>query len=254
MFSSHEVTFMMPTYNSVRYIDAAILSILSQEYRCWQLLAYDDYSDDGTYERLLFWESQDERIKVARPFSSHGEYVNICNQMIADAKGQSLARMDSDDITLPKRLSTELIFLRQKQAAVLVGSMAFCIMMGIQGDRIISNYPWLEKVVQPVASTEQPINEYLRTYNRIVHSSILARKTDIMEVGGYDDLTPFEDWDLALKLAAIGEVYILPDILTLKRQHERNFSKAHRNFQSAFTTLKAKHQLLIDKLIKASEL
>lgn len=248
------VSVMMPTYNAVQYVDAAVLSVLSQHYRSWQLLAYDDHSDDGTYERLLFWASQDERIQVCRPFSSHGQYVDICNQMIADAGGEYLARLDADDITLPKRLSAELTFLQRNPAAVLVGSMALCLVTDNQGNRIISTYPWLEKIVKPVASTQVPVNEHLRTFNRMVHSSILARKDDVVAVGSYGELFPLEDWDLALKLATRGEVYVIPDVLTLKRQHDGNNSRAHPAFESALAAVKQSHGLELSRLPRVSEL
>jgi glycosyltransferase involved in cell wall biosynthesis len=247
-----EVSVTMPTFNSLRFVDSAVLSILSQTHQDWELLAYDDCSDDGTFERMQYWSSVDDRIAVERPFEEHGHYTEICNQMIADSKGGFSARMDADDISLPNRLTTELDFLQRNRAAVLVGSMAVCI-IGDQG-KPVDDYPWIAKCVEPVASNDQPVNEHLRTFNRLVHSSILARTSDVVKVGGYEDLFPLEDWDLALKLADIGLVYVLPDILTIKRQHGGNTSIAHPNFQKNLSAIKNKHGLQFEKLPRISEL
>jgi glycosyltransferase involved in cell wall biosynthesis len=251
METKPKVTFTMPVYNSVRYIDASILSVLADKYNDLELLAYDDQSDDGTYERLLLWSSQDSRIKVSRPFSDHGHYVDICNQMIEDAKGEYIARIDSDDINLPDRITKELDFINRKKKAILVGSMALAIMERDDG-RIIDDYPWLDKLVRPVASYSEPVNDFLRSFNRLVHSTALARTSDLKSIGGYKNIFPLEDWDMVLTMAENGDVYILPDILCLKRQHDNNFSKRHPNLQNAFEYVRQKHNLEIDSLIKPS--
>lgn len=42
---SPEVTIMVPSYNSVKYIDSTILSVIAQKHKNWELLAFDDNSD-----------------------------------------------------------------------------------------------------------------------------------------------------------------------------------------------------------------
>ena len=60
------VSIITPTYNSVNYIEATIKSIINQTYTEWELLITDDCSIDGTWELLLKYQKQDERIKVFR--------------------------------------------------------------------------------------------------------------------------------------------------------------------------------------------
>ena len=69
------VSVQLPSYNSANFLDASILSVLAQSFSDWELLAYDDGSDDKSYERLQFWANVDQRIKVRRPFKKHGHYI-----------------------------------------------------------------------------------------------------------------------------------------------------------------------------------
>ena len=251
---SPEVTVMMPTYNSVRYVDAAVLSIIGSTLTSWELLAYDDRSDDGTLERLQFWAEQDERIVVAQPFADHGSYGEICNQMIADARGAYCARMDSDDVSMPTRLEREVDFLASRPGAILVGGMAHAIMEE-EGGVLNTRYPWLAGLVAPVASETTPVNDALRTFNRMVHATIMARRQDLVDAGGYDTgLFPLEDWALALELAESGDVYVLPDILALKRQHAHNGSKRHPNLKPAFAIIRDRYGLPLTELPKVSQM
>lgn len=242
-----EVSVMMPTFNTIKHLDGAVLSILSQAHKNWELLGYDDGSDDGTFERMQFWEEQDERIKAVKPFAEHGQYIDLCNQMLADAQGEFVARMDADDISLPNRLSTQIDFMKRKQNAILLGGMCLSIIEA-EGDKLTDQYPWEANIIKPVASRDVPVNQDIRTHHRIVHGTMLTRKDELEAAGGYDDLSPIEDWDVSLKMAERGDVYVLPDVMYLRRIHNANNSKGHPNKQRAFQAIKDRYDLDIKDL------
>lgn len=245
---SPEVSVMIPTFNAINYIDSAVLSILSQDHHDWELLAYDDGSTDGTFERMQFWAGQDDRIRVARPFTEPRRYADMCNQMLADASGEFMARVDCDDIALPNRLTVNLDFIRRHDAAVLLGSMLSFIMEA-EGDRIVDDHPMIVDVVQPVASYDDPVNDAIRSHHKIIHGgTFFGRRRAIIDAGGYDNMLPLDDWDASLRISEKGDIFVLPDVLYLKRIHAQSASKKHPNRQQAFEAINDRYGLGLDAL------
>ena len=245
---SEHVSVMMPTFNTVQYVDGAVLSLLAQNNVDMDVLAYDDHSTDGTYERLQFWSSVDGRIRVARPFREHGHYTDICNQLIEDASGEYVARMDSDDLSLPERLSTQKRFIEGRSKPALLGAMALTIIEE-EGNRISNSFPWESTIIKPVASRETPVNEAIRSHHRLIHGTLFSRKSDILNIGGYRDLFPIEDWELSLRMADNGgEVFVLPDVLYMRRIHPLNASKGHEGKLPAFEFINREYDLGLKSL------
>lgn len=246
--SRPNVSVMIPTLDSIHYIDSAVLSVMSQTNPNWELLAYDDGSTDGTYERLQFWATQDNRIRVARPFDTPKQYADVCNQMLADAQGEFMARVDCDDISLPNRLDVQLDFMRRKRNAVLVGSMLGFIMEA-EGGKLTHEHPLID-VVRSSSSHDQPINDAIRSHHKVVHGgTFLARTQDMIDAGGYDNMLPLDDWDVSLRMAEQGgAIYVLPELLYLKRIHAQSASKKHPNRQQAFEAIRDKYSLDMSEL------
>ncbi len=239
------VSVQLPSYNSANFLDASILSVLAQSFSDWELLAYDDGSDDKSYERLQFWANVDQRIKVCRPFKKHGHYIDLCNQMLDDSEGTFVARLDADDIALPNRLERQVAFMSDKKrdSVSAIGSLALTIWDNKDGS-IDNTANWIRDFIEPVASFQRPVNMEMQSFNRVIHSTLFTRRDDIIKVGGYSDLGPVEDWDLMLSLSQLGEIFVLPNIDVLKRQHNDNFSKReHSILAQQIAKLKSKHHL-----------
>lgn len=245
--NSPTISVMMPTFNAIHYVDSAVLSVMSQTYPNWELLAYDDGSEDGTYERMKFWAQLDERIKAAQPFQEPRQYANLCNQMLADANGEYMARIDCDDISLPERLSNQLDFIRDNRSAVLVGTM-LALIMESEGGKIVNDHPIVD-AVKKTASTQQPINEAIKEHHKVVHGgTFLARTQQMIESGGYDNMLPLDDWDVSLRMAEQGNIYVLSKMLYLKRIHKASASEKHPGRQQAFGAIKEKYRLNMTEL------
>ena len=226
------VTILLPTFNAVTYIDATILSLLSQTKKNMQILAYDDHSDDGTYERLCFWSTVDQRITSRRPFSSNYGCCHLLNQMIDDTHTYYIARQDHDDMSLPQRIQTQFDFMETKKDAVLCGTQMLSIIENEQ-NRIADDYPWESTFINPIASRDTPIDSVLKERPRIIGGVMFGIRNVIRKVGSFDQQTfPVEDWDMNLKLLQEGRSYVLPQILYLRRIHDRELkSQTHRNLQ-----------------------
>jgi len=92
-----KVTIMMPCYNTVAYIKAAIESVQNQTYEDWELLIQDDGSTDGSYELANALAQNDDRILVGQNEVNKG--INRTRQILANlSTGDLIGHLDSDDM------------------------------------------------------------------------------------------------------------------------------------------------------------
>ena len=91
-------TIAMVTYNSGRFLRAAIESVLAQDCGDFELLVSDDCSHDDTWDIVKSFD--DRRIRAVRNDVNLGEYLNR-NKALALARGRYLIYIDGDDVIYP---------------------------------------------------------------------------------------------------------------------------------------------------------
>ena len=94
------VSVIMPVYNGEQFLSESIESVLNQQLTNFELIIVNDGSSDGTQE--IIGSFIDSRIVLIN-FGKNLGISNALNAGIARARGQFIARMDSDDICLPSR-------------------------------------------------------------------------------------------------------------------------------------------------------
>lgn len=121
-----KVSVLMPVYNTKEeYLREAMESILNQTFTDFELLICDDGSkNQDTLNVLDYYKTYDKRIKIY--YEKHIGLVKIRNKLLNLASGEYLAIMDSDDISLPHRLETEVNFLDNNIDISIVGSWYEC--------------------------------------------------------------------------------------------------------------------------------
>ena len=104
------ISVIMPCYNSEKYLEESINSILNQTFTPLELICVDDDSSDNTYKLLCNLSKIDDRIIVTKNEFKKG-VSGAMNTGLKYAKGKYIARMDSDDISDKDRLMTQYRFL-----------------------------------------------------------------------------------------------------------------------------------------------
>lgn len=104
------VSVIMPSYNKERFIKKSIESIISQTYQDWELIIFDDCSSDKSTDIIESMSKLDNRIKFQKNRKNIGIAANR-NRAIDIAKGEYIALLDADDISLPNRLASEVDYL-----------------------------------------------------------------------------------------------------------------------------------------------
>ncbi len=107
-----QVSIVMPVYNSEKFLDETIQSVLKQDYQNWELLAVDDCSSDSSYDILSRYASADPRIRIFKNSMNLG-VSDTRNRAIKDAEGGYMAFLDSDDLWAKDKLSKQVSFMQE---------------------------------------------------------------------------------------------------------------------------------------------
>lgn len=106
---SELVSIIMPSFNTAKYIEESIKSVLAQTYTNWELIIVDDCSTDNTDEIVQPFLS-DDRIKYFKNEKNSGAAVSR-NKALREANGKWIAFLDSDDLWLPEKLERQISFM-----------------------------------------------------------------------------------------------------------------------------------------------
>lgn len=202
------ITVLMPTYNCAEYISDAIRSILNQTYKNFEFLIIDDGSTDET-EKIIH-KFNDERINYVK--KKHTSLADTLNYGLKQAKYETIARMDADDISLPWRLEQQLaVFNKCKTKTIL--SSSYCL---FTLDRILFHVK--------SANTDEEIKRRLILHSSLCHPAMMYNKNEIINIGGYKN-TVFEDYELLLRIRDDFEFMNLSEVLYLQRFRTNSFSR-----------------------------
>jgi glycosyltransferase involved in cell wall biosynthesis len=203
------VSVLMPVYNSRKYLREAVGSILAQTFRDFELIVVDDGSTDESPGILAEFAEADARVRViSRPNTG---IVGALNDALAAAGGELVARMDADDVAMPERFEKQVAFLRENPQYVLVGSQVMLI--DPEGAALCPK--------RDTQYTHEKIDQgHLEGRWPLVHPTVMVRRAAMVQVGGYRSKYQFlEDTDLFLRLAEVGKLASLQDILLRYRLH-----------------------------------
>lgn len=189
------ISIIMSTYNDDKYIRESVLSLFKQTYKNWELIVIDDHSTDNTYNILKELQKNDNRIKYYSNKKNRGLVFNLL-QGVKLAKGNFIARLDSDDIwTNSKKLERQYRFLSIHQNYSLVGTL---------GNAIDEKGEIIYKLKYP--TTNAGIRKRILSKNCFIHSSVMFKKNYYKKAGGYDrNQNNVEDYDLWLKMGTFSK-------------------------------------------------
>jgi glycosyltransferase involved in cell wall biosynthesis len=217
-----KISVLMPVYNSSRYLAEAIESILQQTLSDFEFLIIDDGSSDASPQILQNYAQQDPRIRLT--LRENRGIAKTLNQMLFQARGELIARMDADDIALPNRFARQVEFLQQHPEVVCVGGAL---------DWIDAKGRRLGHCPMPESDTE--LQKWLvGGVSLLHHPTAMARRAALMQVGGYDEtMVASSDLDLWLKLGEIGQLANISDTVLYYRLHPESITHAKQTRQAA---------------------
>lgn len=206
------VSVIMSVYNCGNYIEDALSSMLTQSYRNLEIIIIDDGSDDDTCNVIIRMAIVDKRIDFHQR-DRKGIASNL-NDALLMAKGEFIARMDGDDISLPDRIKKQVAFLSNHPDVDVVG--CWLRLFGCRNE--IWHYRTYDNFIK---------NAILLFTNGVGHNAILVR-AGVYKRYRYDpEYTDVEDTELWTRMAVDHPVvtfYNLREVLVLYRIHENQSS------------------------------
>ncbi|MGB1104680.1 MAG: glycosyltransferase family 2 protein [Crocinitomicaceae bacterium] len=115
------ISIIVPVYNTEKYIDETIQSVVDQTYENWELILVDDGSIDHSKDIITEWTKKDNRIHYH--YKENGGQASARNLGIALSKGAYIAFLDADDLYLPERLSSQIADLEKHKADFYYGGV-----------------------------------------------------------------------------------------------------------------------------------
>lgn len=239
------VSVIMPAYNSEKYISEAIESILNQTFTDFEFIILNDGSTDNTQKIVKEYAKKDKRIKFIDNKKNKG-LVSVLNQGIDLAQGEYIARMDSDDISLPTRFEKQIEYMDKHPECGILGT-------------------WYKVFGKKEEEVKHPLNIKildLMDSCYIGHPTVFIRKSvlDKYNFKYNKEYNCCEDYELWSCLVFVTEIHNLPEILLKYRWHGNNISVEHakkqgeltknvkKNILNKLTDNPIKQQILLNKI------
>lgn len=192
------VSVVLCTYNGSRFIKEAIDSILSQTFRDFEFIIWNDGSTDET--EAIVKKYCDPRIRYF--YHNNTGLGDALHAACERARGAFIARMDDDDISLPERLEQEVAYLNSHPECVLVSSAVFFI--NEKGDSIGRSFP---------CTSDEVLRASIFANNMIVHPMAMFRTKPYIEAGGYVRVRTSQDRVTWSRLSRYGQFANIPSPL-----------------------------------------
>ena len=193
------VSVLMCVYNDENFVGHAIESILGQTFGDFEFVIVNDGSTDGTPGILAEYSAKDSRIRV---FSQANMGTTAAaNFGLFAARSIYVARLDSDDISYPHRLQTEVDFLERYPHVALVGGGADII------DR--------EGIIIGARNIRTTSPARTLTHRCIYQQSdVMFRRDMVVALGGYrEKFRNAQDYDLWLRISEVADIAKLNEVL-----------------------------------------
>lgn len=207
----------MPVFNGQKYLRNSIDSILNQTYKNFEFIIINDGSTDATQSIILSYK--DIRIRYIKNDTNLG-LIHTLNTSIKLAKGNYIARMDADDISLPNRLQHQLEFM------LLNPNVGVCGCNYYQFSGLIKKH-------NTAFYKHDEILGYMLFNSSIIHPSLLIKKEVLQNYSPVFDSNykHAEDFELWAKLIFTTKFSAIKTTEFQYRLHKAQVTTVHKTEQ-----------------------
>lgn len=206
------VSVVIPTYNRGRFIKNAIMSVLAQTYKDYEIIVVDDGSTDDTW-------------KIVKKFGDKVRYIYQKNRGpsaarntgIKHANGKYIAFLDSDDRFLPKKLEKQMNFIKKNPNCRYLYTWYYNVNSKGKRTKLRKSMVFKKREYLQYAL-------YIRKF-MIRTSTLLVEKKVFEKTGLFNEKYWFsQDWDMWLRIAAYHRGYCIKEPLSEYWHHGNNRS------------------------------
>jgi glycosyltransferase involved in cell wall biosynthesis len=211
------VSIILPVFNRLHYLRAAVDSVLAQTFQDWELIIADDESGAETQQYMRdISASAGPRIKVL--WLKHlGNPDAVRNVALREVQSPYVAFLDSDDLWLPRKLQAQLESMRSY--GTREWSYTRCLFVDGAGQPLTGR-----SLPYPQVKDGWILESVLAGEAAVAHSSFMATRQALAAVGGYpEDMPGIGDYELFARLALRSEIAFIDEPLVLLRHHEEHY-------------------------------
>jgi glycosyltransferase involved in cell wall biosynthesis len=224
-----ELSVVIPCHNDGKYLSEAIESVLSQEHRLrsFEVLVVDDHNtDEETQDVLQRWSREDAPVRVLHNAGAGGPAA-ARNVGVQAAAGEWLAFLDADDVWLPGSLQARWEVAQGQPDAEWIGAdfQEWYENGSLEETGHYHKDDFVGRILAPAYRSGRPLRVE-RPIGPFLHSAltwtgtVMVKRGLVRQVGGFHPaLRGPEDLHLWYRLALRSDLFFVPKVVALYRQH-----------------------------------
>lgn len=211
-----KISVLIPTYNYAQYLDEAVQSVINQTYQDFELIVIDNNSSDNTAYVLSKYENN-PKIKIITNNKNIGMAQNW-NKCILESSGEYIKFLNADDFLESRCL--------EKLAKVLDDDLSISLVTSyknlVGNKKTIITLPFVNKI----DGFEAIKNSLEKNGNWIGEPTVVMFRRRDLYIGLFNiEFKWLPDWDLWIRLLMVGNLYIIPEVLSNFRIHNDQETK-----------------------------
>ena len=213
------VSIIVNCFNGEEYLREALDSIITQTYKNWEIIFWDNQSTDTSAE--IFKSYQDSRLKYYLAPSHTKILYEARNYALKKATGDFIAFLDVDDYWLPDKLEKQIPLFNDPKVGLVYGNLWYLLKR--KKRKILS---------KKTLPTGMILNELLHDYV-IRSATIIIRKKSLESLKFHfnDHFHIIGDFDLSIRLAAEWKLNCVQSPIAFVRIHGKNESLLNKNME-----------------------
>ncbi len=229
-----EVSVIITSYNYEQYIKEAIESVLNQTFQDYELIIIDDASTDNSYEIILEYARQNDKIKVIKNEKNQGLSSSLQSAVLS-ASGNWIAVLESDDVWDLNYLEKKINISKQyPQVSFIYNNVDFI------GENISEINQKYSELILGNSKRQYPKNMF---YDFGYENPVLTMSSVLIKREIFNDIdfkTPIDsllDWYLYIQIARKSDFYYIDEKLTKWRQHKTSYINANKKIKFKFANI-----------------
>ena len=210
------VDVVIPTYNRVALLPETLQGVQNQSYPHWRCWIAEDGGTQTTADAVKPF-LEDGRFQYI-PGEHRGAPAGPRNRGILSGKADYIAFLDDDDLWLREKLARQVEFMTHHPNCVILGCNAY---------RWPGVEPWAPSLPLYFQKTRFGQVDYadLVQDNRFITSSVMISRNILQQAGLFNEIIPppVEDYELWLRIAALGEAWLMPEPMVVYRENASTF-------------------------------
>lgn len=205
------VSVIINCFNGQKYLEQAVISVLNQSYKKWEIIFFNNNSSDKSHS--IIEKFKDKRIKVFKSKQTYALY-KARNLALKNCKGDFISFLDADDWWLEDKIRDQInFFLKNKEEDIVFSNLY------IFREKNLKKKVFIKDSFVNGISTQQIINKF-----QMPILTTMIRRRIFNRIKFNDFYSIIGDFDFSIRLSQIKKIHYLSKPLAVYRYHESNFT------------------------------